>query len=188
MELTNIEILNPVSQGAWLAIPIAPEISIVTPALQVTQNHLVDELPSPTAWIVRNLIVGIFHDNVSTKFVDEINMVENFVKVGTSTLWPVWYGGMFKKSFLSTVRGTTHPNYQSEMRLNVLMNNTTDLVIVDKRGKTLMPSDISIGSVVTVDMTISGMWCSSDRCGLRYTITTITVCNGDKEETTCLLE
>ena len=188
MDMTDIEILNPVSQGSWLAIPISPEISITSPALQVVQNNLANELPSPTAWIVRNLIVGICNDMASSKFLDNINMLENFIKVGVTSLWPMWYFTMFKKSFLSSVRVTAHPNYQSEMRLNVLMNNATELVIVDENERALMPRDIAIGSVIIVDMTVSGMWCSTDRCGLRYTIKKITVCNRIGQEAMCLLE
>lgn len=175
MDLTCVEILPPEVQGSWLAVPISPPVALTTPKLCVVQNNLVNELPSSSAWLVRNLTVGIAPDAAGSRFYDDIHAAEEFVKLGTAALWPFWHGSMFDRQFVTTLRNTTNGQFQAEMRINVLFNKQSELQVVDHAGRSLSPRDIAVGTIVVIDMVLSGMWCSADRCGMRYTVKTITV-------------
>ena len=188
MDLMCTDIMSPVAQGAWLAVPIAPQIELSCSNLHVLQNNLVDELPSNSnAWVVRNLTVGIPVANAEAKrFLDDVASIENFVRVGTSTMWPVWFGGeTFQRRFVSTLRQMSHPRYASEMKLNILLNSrggsggdassSSELQVQDEAGGRVAPQDVGLGAVVRVDLTVTGMWCSTERCGLRYTVRRVVV-------------
>jgi hypothetical protein len=175
VDLTDVELLPPEAQGAWQAIPIRPDVKLTTPKLCVVQNNLANELPSASSWVVRNLSVGVFPDAAGSRLYDSINRLENFVKVGTATLWPLWRGEIFSRQFVSVMRTSHHPAYQAEMRLNVLFTKDSELNVEDERGKRVSPMQIALGNMVTVDLVVAGMWCSADRCGLRYTVKRIVV-------------
>jgi hypothetical protein len=173
VSFADVHILQPVSQGTWIVVPIEPVINIQTPKLCVTQNNLVNELPSQSSWVVRNLTVGLLSDADGTRFYDMMSRTENFLKHGATTLWGFWHSKEFNKQFVSVLRGASH---QAEMKLNVLFNKTSELVVVHgTSGEKVAPIDIAIGTIVMIDLVISGLWCSADRCGLRYNVTKITV-------------
>lgn len=172
----DIQILNPEKQGSWLAVPIQPVINVTSPRLCVVQNNLINELPSSSSWVVRNLSVGLLPDAEGSRFYETIFNIENFLKVGTASFWPFWTSGKtFQKVVVSLLRESQHLMYASEMKLNVLFNKSSDLVVVNTKGDRVAPIDIATGTIITTDLVVSGLWCSTDRCGARINVKRIVV-------------
>lgn len=127
-----------------LSIPIEPHITLVTPALRVVNASS------------GSITLAIPQTEDGRRFCKDVATAEMFLKVGTSTLWTVWFPGTtLTKSFVSIIRNFT------EMKLSFAE---------DKQHFHGIPINTLTGRDVNLTLVVTGLWCSEQRFGMRCVV------------------
>jgi hypothetical protein len=167
--LLEAQILEPIKQGIWTTVPLNQSITIESPAICVIQNNMNNSINSGSRFIVKNVLLGL--DASSSTFINQIHSIENFMINGCKCLWTCWYDKQFDKTFIPMIKEKKYCSpFLYEIRLNILSSNKDIIEILDENNNVCSPKDIIAGDYMSAVLRITGMWCSNEKCGIKYTV------------------
>lgn len=152
---------DPQKRGRWTTFPFTENARLVTPKVRVLQNCL----GRSTTRGVKNIALGVGPDAES--FIDDLRKLESFVALGIPAMYPSWFNNTMNQSFVSMLKPS------GEMRVNIVH----EVEIVDEDENKIDPSDLELGSFVHVELDVTGVWCSEERFGLKYTVPRVVLHN-----------